>query len=210
MFEAKHPSRRTFVVVIFAMPSVQKGQCFPIFISTTKRKQLRGNNRNKHIPKRKCGDVRRKPHQRQETPVSPINTTPQPNPAQKNGHTPSPSQAEIPNPQNPPFPHPPPVTFPLPSQHPSPTQTAPAQLPAAAQHQTRGLFHQPPPTTDTHQPTPTQQLPPLSLRAPQSRRQRTPGRRPHAKCDPSCRVVCTSRKRANEMSAGHLLSFGPW
>lgn len=107
-------------------------------------------------------------------PLSPPSTqTPQPNPAQKNDHTPSPSQAEIPKPQNPPFPRPPPVTFPLPSQHPSPTQTAPAQLPAAAQHQTRGLFHQPPPTTNTHQPTPTQQLPPLSLRTPRSRRQRT-------------------------------------
>lgn len=56
-------------------------------------------------------------------PLSPPSTqTPQPNPAQKNDHTPSPSQAEIPKPQNPPLPT-------SPTSHVSPPFPAPITRP---------------------------------------------------------------------------------
>lgn len=154
------------------------GRCFPIFISTTKRNPLRGNNRSKRTPKATCGDVRtQEPAAENPTsakkPLTPPSTqTPPLTPTQKSDHTPHP-KLKSPKPQSP---HPPPVTFP-PPHHP-PKQRPPS--PPSPLNTRRGACftsrHQP--QTPTNQPQPSS-CRPLSLRtaSPQSRRrQRTPDR----------------------------------
>lgn len=121
---------------------------------------MRGNNRNKQIPKRKCGDVRRKPHQRQETPVSPINTntTTQSSP-KKTATLRLHPKLKSPNPKTPPSHIPHQSRFPsLPSAHHPPKQRPPSSPPPL--NTRRGACF-----TSRHQPqTPTNQPQPSSCR----------------------------------------------